>query len=225
MRVLLVLLALVLFTADAEAQRRGQTLAREGDLALTVGLVGLDDLALRPLDGGIGLRYRLTDRSVVGASVGLTFADRDQENQSDNVESFDESDTFGSSVSLWTERHVGRSRVVSPFIGLGARARFVRTDASNTFEPSCDPTVSCPPVTRTLDAETVSVGGALLLGAEVKLARGITLGGAYTLGVDYSETSRTTTVSGPDVAGGGSGTSKSWSYGVGTTDLSLSVYF
>ena len=226
MRCLLLGLVLFVSASSADAQRRGQTIAREGDLALTVGLAGLDDLALRPLDGGVGLRYRASDRTVLGASVGLTFSDREQESRSGGDEaSFDESDTFGTSLSLWTERHLGRSRIVSPFIGLGGRASLIRTDARSTFVLSCDPTVNCPPITRSLESESLTVGGGLLLGAEVKLANGVTLGGAYTLGVEYSDTSRTVTVGSVDVAGGGSSSTNGWRYGVGTTQLNLSVYF
>ena len=224
LRITFACLALLLFASSADAQRRHRSdFAKEGDLALTIGLAGLDDLALRPLDGGIGLRYRVAPRTVVGASVGVSFTDAEQDSRDDEGVGEDaETDGASTSLSLWAEQHVGGSRVVSPFIGLGGRIRLSRFDSQSTLSFDCVPDVDCSPLTRRAESERVVASGGVLLGAEVRLARGLTLGGAYTLGAEYFESENTFRVEGESQ---GRSVQSGWRYGVGTTQVALSVYF
>lgn len=227
MRLSLLLLAFVFFPSDADAQRRGQALAREGDLALSIGLGSLSDLALRPLDGGVGLRYRVADRTVFGASVGLSFTEQEVERGFEGDRSDEEeTDVLETSLSLWAERHIGGSRVVSPFVGLGGRVSLYRFDSASELTGPCLDLAPCPePTRRSRDYDRRTASAGVMLGAEVKLARGVTLGGAYTLGAEYSEIEETYIIDGPDVSQDQTREQSGWRYGVGTTQVGLSIYF
>ncbi len=89
------------------------------------------------------------------------------------------------------------------------------------------------------ESERTFVSGGLLLGAEIKVVNGVTLGGAYTFGVEYADATGATRFSSLDrtFVGGvlvdeeevnSSETDNSgddWRFGVGTTRVALSVYF
>ena len=71
--------------------------------------------------------------------------------------------------------------------------------------------------------EGVSIGGGLLLGAEVRLAKGVTLGGAYVVGVSYDqETLRVNLPERPNPEPQDRSTVR---FDTGTTNLALSVTF
>ncbi|MEM1115613.1 MAG: hypothetical protein AAGJ11_03845 [Bacteroidota bacterium] len=119
MRTLLFAL-LVVFLADAASAQRHRPIAEKGDLALTAQITGLSELRIVPALGGIGLRYRLGDRSVLGTSVGF------------NVQSSDgggsDRTRGGATVTVWTEQHVGgRRRAVSPFLAFGVQGNYDQT--------------------------------------------------------------------------------------------------
>lgn len=189
MRPLLVALFFALTVDAASAQRhRDRSFAEAGDLALIVSVEGLDVLRLQPVGGGVGVRYRLANQTVLGASVGLGILSQEVDVGVRYGRDHEE-DRVGGMVSLWLEQHVGRrGRPISPFIGaglqVGASATDWQTDRAGTV---CAPDGSCDPIvlTQTDERRTLQVGGALFVGAEVKLARGITLGGAYMLGAQY----------------------------------------
>ena len=231
MRFVLAFLAFVLLTEAASAQRRGAPrFAEQGDVALVIGVQGLDVLRLQPALGGIGVRYRLADRTVVGASVGIDvqFADDYSEDAQDTSErEFDRSSVVG---AVWFEQHVGRPRrAVSPFVGAGVQFGVASSEAtSERAVRPCPPSQDCGLLTQAVVTETDTrfVAGGLALGAEVRLVRGVTLGGAYTLGVRYTEadlenrieqTNQETRVQAQE--------SQGLRFGTGTSELSLSVYF
>ena len=231
MRLSLLLLAVLILSVPAEAQyRRGHAFAKQGDLALTIGVTGLEDLALRPYEGGLGLRYRAADRTVLGAAFGLEIYERESERTSRSgdadLTSADGGEGQRISLAAWMEQHVGRSRrTVSPFVGAGVQVSTFNREDERLFVSSCDGD-DCPREERsTADEEGLTVGGGLILGAEVRLARGVTLGGAYTLGAEYAriESTFTRTSNGETAVSGGE--SDTWRIGVGTTQVGLSVYF
>ena len=207
MRALILVACLLPLAASAQ---RGRPFAQKGDVALVVALSAQDLLAVRPALGGVGVRYRLTDRNVVGTSVGFSLG-RGERNGGDES-------TSRLSVAFWNESHLSRRPgLVSPFVGGGVVVTARRSEQDMTpcgGDPSCGPTS----IVRTYRSETIAAGA--LLGAEVRVARGVTLGAAYTLGVEASRDrySEIGTPRFPDDA---------WNVRVGTglTDVLLSVYF
>lgn len=188
MRLALALLVVVLAAGTSSAQR-GHGFAEKGDVALVAELASIT--SLQPLQGGIGLRYRLADQTVFGASVGGRSVSADEQAESDgNGQDRGQESSF-LQASFWVEQHLGRPRrSVSPFVGAGLQ--LARGSDEMTYEQTvfpCRPTTECGPVTQVLesDRETRTVGGALFVGAEVRLARGVTLGGAYALSVTSIE--------------------------------------
>ena len=67
------------------------------------------------------------------------------------------------------------------------------------------------------------MAGGVFVGAEVRLAAGVTLGGAYTFGVRYTDTEDTNRLSG-DVRDEQTFGRQLLEVGTGTTGISLSVY-
>ena len=241
MRLLLLVLALVLLADSAEAQRRGHRgIAEQGDLAIAVGFSGLSNFFLRPIEGGIGLRYRAADQTVLGGAVAIggedatTEADPDLSERGEVASDVTEVDRRNASLSLWVEQHVGTRRsTVSPFVGAGIRI------ATGSWDSVRESTLTCPAdapgcfprrIEETYENETTAFGGGLILGGEVKIVNGVTLSGAYTLGVEYSEQdSRGMQVvefeGQEDQESGGETHREGWRYGVGTTQVALSIYF
>ncbi|WP_420457136.1 hypothetical protein [Rubrivirga sp.] len=193
MRWLLVALVL-LSAADAHAQfRRAEPFAEKGDVALVAELAGLSDLRLLPTLGGIGVRYRLADQTVFGTSVSVQVIDFESESDGEDQRGERNEDREDSdfAVALWLEQHLGpRRRAVSPFVGAGLQigAGSSESTSERSYFP-CRPSDECELQTQRFDTsrESMSVGGALFVGAEVRLVRGVTLGGAYTLGVRYTD--------------------------------------
>ncbi len=233
MRVILLVLAVVLaLPADAQ-RRRAQPFAERGDVALVVTLDGLDAVRLRPALGGIGVRYRVADQTVVGTSLGLSVLRADTETDADGSGRADRQqrgeDAVDATVSVWVEQHVGRRRrAVSPFVGAGVQVGIgsAESDTEQMFLP-CEGPTECAPVTRVFESErqTLQVAGGVFVGAEVRLAAGVTLGGAYTFGVRYTDTEesrRSVTEGAPEEQ---SFDRQFLEIGTGTTGLSLSVYF
>lgn len=231
MRLFFAALALVLLADAASAQfRRSPPIAEQGDVAVVASLGSLDDLQLESLLGGIGVRYRLADQTVLGASVGFDVGSAESDASGTSVAQQSEQDRTDARLALWVEQHLGRRRrVVSPFVGAGLRLGRGGTEqtAERTYEV-CPTVAECELREEGSEAETdaLSVGAALLLGAEVKLVRGVTLGGAYLVGVEYvdSETTVTYTDSAGEVVTRTSG-SETVQVGTGTTRVALSVYF
>ncbi len=235
----LLLLALLVLPAAAYAQR-ARPFAEKGDLALVVGVSPGSFPDITSAFDGIGLRYRATDRSVIGASVGFDVATSDGSGDTEGTQN-----TGGVRVALWNENHVGRGRgPVSPFVGGGIIAGYRRStytrdvfpcDPAGCPGPPCDP-AACPGVPEGVPGGDspqasqrvtgYSVGVGAILGAEVRLARGVTLGAAYTLGVAVERFSAT---NGGPVGPFGGGTFNGGTTlvagGTGLTDLHLSVYF
>jgi hypothetical protein len=229
---LLTLLLLFATVAPADAQfRRDRGFAHQGDLALVIGVTGLESLALRPYEGGLGLRYRAADQTVLGAAIGGAVSDRETSGEYLAPEGGTVRDASGQnrriSLALWAEQHLGRRRrTVSPFVGAGVQVSSNWSDDEQTIAYRCPEITNCPPNDRVFgESERTSVGAGLILGAEVRLAGGVTLGGAYTLGAEYvryeSAYSRDTP-SGPFTSGD---EGDEWRYGIGTTQVGLSVYF
>jgi opacity protein-like surface antigen len=213
----LILLALALIPVAASAQR-SRPIAEKGDVALVAAISGVSFTQLTPAFGGVGVRYRVADRTVIGTSVGFQYQTLDQ------GEIDDELTQRSVSVALWNENHLGRGLgVVSPFLGAGTtfRAGSTRSERTGT---TCDET-QCPgPVVTLRQSRTdLSFGVGALLGAEVRLARGVTLGAAYTLGVEVYRSREERT--GPDGSVTEYGPDTSVRAGTGTTDLHVSVYF
>ncbi len=200
MRIALVAFAVVL-AVPATAQSRPFT--ERGDVAL-VAQTSFGG-GLSPVYGGVGARYWTSDHTVVGGSVGLrasTF-DRAEANQSDrNLE-----------AALWVERHrASRHRGVSPLVAAGV----IGTAGRVAFERTA------PDGTEQRDSNSMyAVGAGVALGAEVRLAPGVTLGGAYFLGVGVQR------VSGTSTSGVGFTPFIQTRIGLGTgvTPIHLSVYF
>lgn len=205
----LVLLA-VLLPLAASAQR-GRPIAERGDVALVAEISRSDGLGLLPVLGGLGVRYRLTDRSVIGTSVGVRYTTADRDG--------DESTSQRYSVALWNENHVGSGRgVVSPFVGAGVRLAVTDDDyrTGTVFDPP-------GPVPVASSTTSLAVGAGALVGAEVRLARGVTLGAAFMLGVDVTKADRTVRFS--DGTEDADRAPTVVSFGTNVSELVLSVYF
>ena len=231
MRLALVVLAVAL-SLPAAAQR-GRPFAEKGDVALVAQVSGLEVLRLNPALGGIGARYRVTDRAVIGASVGLDVFDRDREGDLPGPGS--ESGT-AVRVHVWNENHLGRAGGrISPFVGAGLGVEFQRlADEFETTDGVCLPDGTCGsfPVLRRQSARTAAFRGGVFVGAEVRLASRLTLGAAYLLGLGYEN--RTIEAEVAPAAGTPPGAlfpvsrreeSSTLRVGTGLTDLHLSVYF
>ena len=201
MRLLLLGLVLLFAVPPADAQRRhSQPFAERGDIALLVGIEGVQVTSLRPVLNGVGLRYRIADQTVLGTSVGYSSqsSDDEQEQQYDPSPFLDyTSSTESKRVdgSLWFEQHLGRRRrSVSPFVGAALTIGHETADRLDLVEQNvqCQPdtSFSCGVDSRLTEREltTHSLGGSLFVGAEVRIVSGVTVGGAYSLGVIYSET-------------------------------------
>lgn len=214
----LILCALLVLPVAARAQRT-RPFAEKGDVALVVGISPVSFPAITSALDGIGVRYRATDRSVIGVSAGFTVGTVDQD------DSDDEFSGGSGRISVWNENHLGRSRgIVSPFVGAGLTAGLARETVSRDNVPfPCDPG-NCPdePVTAVLRQSRYSVGVGAILGAEVRVARGVTLGAAYTLGVSVERLSFTDT---SPFRSDNEARSTVVAGGTGLTNLQLSVYF
>ena len=220
MRLALLAGLLVPISSAAPAQRAGP-FAENGDFAVVAAVPALNVLALEPALGGVGVHYRVADRTVIGASVDLQYA-TDEQDVNGAAGTFERRRL---SVTVWNENHVGRRRgVMSPFLGAGVTFRAGDEDAEQD-NPGCDPSAPCPPDQpasyRRTTSETAFGAGALL-GAEVRPARGVTLGAAYVLGVEVARTRGDLTVPGqPDQEFSNTVVR----VGTGTSDLHVSVYF
>ena len=230
MRPLCLALVVLAGTAHADAQRRGRPLAERGDVALIAEVSGIDDLRLLSALGGVGVRYRVADRVVLGTSVGVNAfdgdRDADRESEAGGQDVSDESSSFSGRVTVWAERHVRtRQRAVSPFVGGGLQIAASTQEATTTQAVASCPTSPCPPFTRSSERESLAVGAGVFAGVEVKLARGVSLGGAYTLGAEYTTAeTRLETDLGGDVERD-TFDERFWTVGTGISRLVLSVYF
>lgn len=214
MRLAALSLLAVLTVLPASAQR-SRPWAEKGDVALVVSISGGGLTDLTPALGGIGVRYRVTDRTVVGTSVGFDYATFDEDGSDASVTE------RGLRLALWNENHLGRrTGLVSPFLGAGATFS-VNNQEREFVRTPCDDVV-CPgaPQRESASGTVLSFGVGALLGAEVRLARGVTLGAAYTLGVAVDRESQESTFN-PNPPGDRTIVR----VGTGVSDLNLSVYF
>ena len=239
---LVLLVASTLAAPAADAQfRRDKRFARQGDVALVVGISGLDALQLRPVLSGIGMRYRVADQTVIGLSVGGSIRDAENESSREDPEGevIRESTETGTlttaTFSIWMEQHLGRrNRSVSPFVGGGLQLSVVDSefDSESVLQLSCQTVVPCPLIVeRNETLETArAVSGGLAIGAEVRVIRGVTLGGAYTVSGTYRESDRTTRQTtkrddqDTEVEDQSSEQSR-FEFGTGVSQLNLSIYF
>lgn len=225
-----VVLALVAFLVLPVASAQRHRFAQQSDLALVIGVTGLEDLALRPYEGGIGFRYRAADQTVIGAAVALNLTESDRELRNESGETAQDQtgdlERQGATFALWAEQHVGRrSRTVSPFVGAGVQVSVASDEQQSLASYDC-PEGECPGSIRFVDeSEDLSVGAGLLIGAEIRLARGVTLGGAYSIGAEYTRNESTSTRDYGDDVDVSSYEQDTWRIGVGTTQIGLSVYF
>ena len=238
--VLLVTSTLAAPAADAQF-RRDKRFARQGDVALVVGISGLQVLQLRPVLSGIGVRYRVADQTVLGLSVGGSVQDfEDESSQEDQNRDVIRENTFTNTtttatLSIWMEQHLGkRNRTVSPFVGAGLQLSYGdgEYDRESILQPSCQTGVPCDPIMQRQEASQTSraFGGGLVVGTEVRLIRGVTLGGAYMVSGTYRETDRSSrqTLVQPDrdtQVEEELGMSSGFQFGTGVSELNLSVYF
>lgn len=224
LRALLLVVLGVALSMPAEAQRRGKRFAEKGDVALVASIRSLDAFQLGEALGGVGLRYRLADQTALGVSVGGNWGA--QELNRDGLRTVERS-TGRAQGSLWLEQHLGRPRrALSPFVGFGSQVRYVRSESeqSFSFDPCGDP-AQCDVVIEeyTQEVEEWRAGVAVLAGAEVRLAGGVTLGAAYTLGGGYSWSEvRSEDVQRDDRS---DQTSRGPYVGTGISEVMLSVYF
>lgn len=221
----LVALVLVAATLPAVAQPADSTFARDGRVALAVGIEGA---ALEPVLGGVGVRYGLSDQTVVGAAVGLRLTVSDLSGEEGAGSQTQEGG--GLDASAWLERHlVRRSRSVSPFVAVGLEAGYGWSESQSTqTQLVCRSEDDCDVRTLTFvsSADEYHVGGAVGVGAEVRLARAVTLGAASTLRAGYTwtdNTARQTVEGGDDERFAGRSIGR-FDLGTGATSLVLSVY-
>ena len=230
MRSVAVALVALLFAAlPADAQRRrGQPFAERGDVALVATLSGLDVVQLQPALGGVGVRYRLADQTVLGTSLGFGVLADDTDGSAGDQGQQSDGDIVDATVSVWVEQHVGRRRrTVSPFVGAGVQLGGGTAEFSSdlTVFPCGDP-AACAPQTRTSETErrTLRAAGGVFAGAEVRLAAGVTLGGAYTFGARYTDTEDTQRRAGLGAPDEQTFDRRRLEVGTGTSRISLSVY-
>ena len=239
---------LVVFAASslaapaADAQfRRDKRFAKQGDVALVAGISGLQVLQLRPVLSGIGVRYWVADQTVLGLSVGGSIQDAEIENTQDDQEGeviredTNANTSTTATLSVWMEQHVGRrNRAVSPFVGAGLQLSVVdaELDYESVIQLTCQDGAECPTIVRRLESSETArtLGGGLVVGAEVRLARGVTLGGAYTVSGRYRESDRSSrqTLKRDDQdtqVEEQSSESGRFEFGTGVSELNLSVYF
>lgn len=217
MRALFVLACLLPLVASAQ---RSRPFAQKGDVALVVAIPAVNILNLEPAFGGVGLRYRVADRYVLGGSAG--FQTQDVSNEGRNSEDYAGLAVTG---SLWLEHHIGRrAGSVSPLYGLGLTAQTSSFDATYVREETVCTGDGCTtlPVTYDLTNARTAVGAGALLGVELRLARQITLGAAYVVGLEVSSQRSESPREGGTVDAFESDGLRA---GTGLTDLHLSIYF
>lgn len=225
----IVLLVVLASSADAQRGRGHDGVAQRGDLALTF---TAEDVWGGFDNGGVGLRTWLGDRLVGAASVGVSFERQDSEFGPDT-------ERTEAAASFGLEAHVGGSRTVSPFVGGGIRLAYARLDGRSTYfaypsDAFCHTFAPC--ANSGLDADEVSVGAGIDLGAEIRLARGVTLLGAHRLGatfvsgdvepgwVYYAADPEPCPVSGCEYTAPVTSDYTRWRIGTGETRVALSVY-
>ena len=156
--------------------------ARRGDVAISAGVFGAGG-------GGIshvGARYWASDRVALGAEVGEATLDvGDSEADTQRFPSY-LTMTHTQSLSLWAERHIDTPlRPVSLLAGLRAYGGLQSRDASRylmAYDCSGDP---CRLVGFSTSAREEAVTGGLsaLLGYELRVYGGLTLGVTSEVGV------------------------------------------
>lgn len=205
MRPDLLVLALVPALALAQPDRSGVDRLPQGDLALVAALTNVSLTNLNPTLVGVGARYGATDRTVVGATIGLSGSATDGDAEEDG---------YGVNTVVWSETHLGpRGRRVSPFVGAQVSGR--RSDWTYQ-QPTCS---RCAPLERQATHTGGSVG--VVGGAELLVLRGLSLSAAMWLGASYD--ARQVREDLPD------GTSRVFDqsgvrFGTGGTALRLSIY-
>lgn len=199
------------FCAENEPIKNHPFPERDGRFAL---IFSFDELDLSSFDGGIGLKYWLTDDWSLRGSISAGLSDRTLEG--------DRTDNFSGAggVTVGVEKHFGSGRF-SPFCGGGLGYRLYGSTSSKRNYSD-----------RVVETENIAhqAIGQTILGAEFWLSEHFSLTGAYVLAVTHSTNKRKTII---DPALGCELYEQDidefrdtiTTLSVGTTTLTLSVYF
>ncbi|WP_412062907.1 hypothetical protein [Rubrivirga sp. IMCC45206] len=164
--------------------------ARRGDIALTAGVFGVGGGAISHL----GARYWVSDRTAVGADVGEATLDVGGSEADDQRFPSYMTSVHAQSASLWAERHVASPwSAVSLVAGVRVHAGLQSRDVSRyLMYLACD-VEPCELAGFGASAreEAVTGGVSALVGYEVRLFRGLTVG--VTSEVGLARTSATLT--------------------------------
>lgn len=195
---LLVLLALAPALAAAQAADG----SRRGDVALVAALTDVSLVNLSPRLAGVGVRYGLADRLVLGGTVGLDASSDDGDVTQDG---------YGVTAVVWTESHLGpQGRRVSPFVGVQLLAAV--SDWTSTQDAS-DVSVESERAAASLGA----VGGAeIVVLSRLSVSAAVWAG----VGVERTELRREGFGLPPETI-----ETRRLSVGTGGTALRISVYF
>ena len=164
--ILFVALALV-FTVGAVQAAEISTKA--GTKALVFEFNGLSTLGLNPYNGGIALRYYLSDGLAIRPGVQFGWNQNTVKPTSGNLKNT----TTSVGVNAVLEKHLTGPTSVSPYLGVGASVGYRKV--KNEY-----------PASNPADQNTTSVGVMGVAGFEWGWTESVTLGGEYTLGFNYS---------------------------------------
>jgi opacity protein-like surface antigen len=213
-RVLFGVLALVFVVGVAQA---GEIDTKAGVKELVFGFSGLSNLSLNTYNGGVGVRYYISDGMAV--RPGLEFGWSSAKTKSvlaNHTEDKSSSANWG--LNAVVEKHLAGTQSVSPYFGVGAKINATR----GVEEPS----VPTPTPNGTGTKQTITswnVGGMLVAGFQWAFSGPLTLGGEYQLGLTYGKGKTETEVQGDPKAT--SNDHSSLSMGWGTASVYLSVPF
>jgi hypothetical protein len=212
-RVLFVVLVLA-FTIGVTQAAEIDTKA--GTKQLVFQFSGLSNLGLNTYNGGIGMRYYLSDGMALRPGLVFGLSGNTVKAASGNTDHKTGSASLGFNVV--GEKHLSGPASVSPYVGVGAS--FLST--STVDEPS----VPTSPPTDTVTKTTVSqwsVGGLGVIGFEWAFTQSVTLGGEYQVSLVYGSGKTEAEITGRPKATAND--HSSLSAGFGTASVFLSVAF
>jgi hypothetical protein len=217
MRVRFVSGVVALLVSVSVAMAQDASSVGAGSKALLFSFSGLNNLAANTYNGGIGGKYFLTAPLAVRAA--LQFANSATVTKATAPMTLDattSSTTYG--ISAGAEYHFAVSRV-SPYGG----AEVLFSSTSSESKSSAVSSTTQTTLKNALGSAGTTIKVSAILGAEFFMTKELSLGGEYQLG--FSSTSRpneeSTTGSTTTTRNGGSATQ----IGIGTTLLTLSLYF
>jgi opacity protein-like surface antigen len=210
-RVVIFVVALMFVASLAQAAAVD---TKAGTKAMVFQFSGLNQLGANAYQGGIGMRYYLSDGMAI--RPGLAIGVNSDKIKGTGGNSDDKTTDMSLGLSAVLEKHVSGPANISPYMGAGVGFKY----GSHKHEPSYPSNPGAGTVLKTTTTSTgVNLFGAL--GFEWGFAESLTLGGEYRFGFDFgSGKTETEYQSQPTVK---SGEATNFGIGFSTASVYLSV--